>query len=152
MKTKYILSFLAVTLLGTYVSNAQFRNNNRFGRAQRTAIPQAQTPPEEPKPKTADELVDEQMPKIIESLELDPFEQAVVRSTLVKYVQKRLELQILKLEPKKMKEEFDKLAELQNEELRAGLPEEKYQAYLELQENRFQTKRKKKKKKKKNKD
>ncbi|WP_350286023.1 hypothetical protein [uncultured Croceitalea sp.] len=146
-------SLLIVLVLGLFATemDAQFRNGNRFGRQRGSQIPQAQTPPEEPEPKTADQLVDEQMPKITEALELDPFEEAVVRSTFVKYVQKRMELQILKLEPNKMKEEFEKLAELQNEELKAGLPEEKYEAYLDLQENRFKTK-KKKKKRKKNKD
>ncbi len=152
MKKQVKFTALLLLLLGTQIITAQFRNNNRFGRQQRTAIPQAQTPPPEPEAKTADELVDEQMPKITETLELDPFEEAVVRATLVKYVQKRLELQILKLEPKKMKEEYDKLAELQKEELRAGLPEDKYVAYIDLEERRFQGKRKKKKKKKKNKD
>ncbi len=152
MKKRVKFTALLLLLLGTQIITAQFRNNNRFGRQQRTAIPQAQTPPPEPEAKTADELVDEQMPKITETLELDPFEEAVVRATLVKYVQKRLELQILKLEPKKMKEEYDKLAELQKEELRAGLPEDKYLAYIDLEERRFQGKRKKKKKKKKNKD
>ncbi|GMN05395.1 hypothetical protein MTsPCn5_07830 [Croceitalea sp. MTPC5] len=152
MKKQVKFTTLLLLLLGTQIISAQFRNNNRFGRQQRTAIPQAQTPPPEPEAKTADELVDEQMPKITETLELDPFEEAVVRATLVKYVQKRLELQILKLEPKKMKEEYDKLAELQKEELRAGLPEDKYLAYIDLEERRFQGKRKKKKKKKKNKE
>ncbi len=152
MKKQVKFTALLLLLLGTQIIAAQFRNNNRFGRQQRTAIPQAQTPPPEPEAKTADELVDEQMPKITETLELDPFEEAVVRATLVKYVQKRLELQILKLEPKKMKEEYDKLAELQKEELRGGLPEDKYLAYIDLEERRFQGKRKKKKKKKKNKD
>ncbi len=126
---------------------AQF--GNRYGRQQRgrTAIPQAQTPPKEPEAKTADQVVDEQMPKISENLELDPFEEAVVRSTLVKYVQKRMELQILKLEPEKMREEYEKLAKLQDEEIKAGLPEDKFKAYMELQKNRFKTKKKKKKKK-----
>ncbi len=152
MSTKKTLSLIIIVLLGMHFSMAQFRNGNRFGRQQRTAIPQSQTPPEEPKPKTADELVDEQMPKISETLELDPFEEAVVRSTLVKYVQKRLELQILKLEASKMKEAYAKLGEQQNEELKAGLPEDKYEAYIELEKNKFQlTKKEKKKKKKKNK-
>lgn len=152
MKRVTVISFLILCLGATELVSAQFRNNNRFGRQGRTAIPQAETPPEEPKPKTADELVDEQMPKITEAIGLDPFEEAIVRSTLVKYVQKRLELQILKLEPTKMREEFNKLADLQTEELKAGLPEDKYQAYLELEQRRFQGKKKKKKKKKRNKE
>ena len=147
---KLILITLISFLSGIPVISAQFnRNGNRFGRQSGSTLPQTQTPPPEPEAKTADQLVDEQMPKIVETIGLDPFEEAVVRTTLVKYVQKRLELQILKLEPEKMKEEFQKLAELQHEELKASLPPEKFEAYLELEKNRFQTKRKKKKKKKK---
>ena len=82
-------------------------------------------------------------------MELDPFEEAVVRSVLVNSVQKRMELQILKLEPQKMKEEYEKIRKQQDEELKAGLPEEKYQIYLQLQDNPSKTKRKQKKKKKK---
>lgn len=147
MKALIQFAFLLLLLSSTTLA-AQFGNGGRFGRQGRSSIPQAQTPPKEPEAKTADQLVDEQMPKIIEALELDPFEEAVVRSTFVKYVQKRMELQILKLEPQKMKEEYEKLAKLQDEELKAGLPEEKYNAYLDLQKNRFKGKKKKKKKKK----
>ncbi|MFD2587177.1 hypothetical protein ACFSQJ_09565 [Croceitalea marina] len=147
MKALLQLAFLFF-LLSTYTVEAQYGYGNRYGRqGGRSAIPQAQTPPKEPEAKTADEVVDEQMPKISESLELDPFEEAVVRTTLIKYVQKRMELQILKLEPKKMKEEYEKLAKLQDEEIKAGLPEEKYNAYLNLQKNQFKAKKKKKKKK-----
>ena len=145
MKALVQLAFLLFFFSYTPME-AQF--GNRFGRQGRSAIPQAQTPPKEPEAKTADQLVDEQMPKMVESLELDPFEEAVVRSTFVKYVQKRMELQILKLEPQKMREEYEKLAKLQDEELKAGLPEEKYNAYLELQKNQFKSKKRKKKKKK----
>ena len=120
----------------------------RYGR-QRSTLPQAQSPPKKAEPKTADELVDAQMPKIVEDLELDPFEEAVVRTTLVKYVQQRIELQILELEPQKMKEELEKIQRDQDAELKAGLPEEKYNSYIELQERGLKARKKKKKKKKK---
>ncbi|MET1259196.1 hypothetical protein ABV409_07640 [Flagellimonas sp. DF-77] len=153
MKTSTLLTSIVAMLMVTAPMMAQFGTRNQLNnRRGGSVVPQVQTPPKEPEPKTADQLVDEQMPKIIENLELDPFEEAVMRSTLVKYVQKRMELQILKLEPQKMKEEFDKLSEQQNEELKAGLPEEKYLAYLDLQKNRFQAKKRKKRKKKKNKE
>lgn len=122
---------------------------NRYGR-QRSMVPQA-GPTESKKdetPPTAEEIVDGQMPSITEALGLDPFEQAVVRTSLVQSVQQRIELQILQLEPLKMKEEVDKIEKRQNEELKAGLPEDKYNAFLELQENRFKPKKKKKRKKK----
>ena len=118
-----------------------------YGR-QRSSIPQAgptassknETPP------TAQEIVDGQMPKISEALGLDPFEEAVVRTTLVQSVQQRIELQILQLEPLKMKEEFEKIDKSQNETLKAGLPEDKYEAFIELQENGFNPKKRKKRK------
>ncbi|GMN08732.1 hypothetical protein MTsPCn9_08120 [Croceitalea sp. MTPC9] len=148
MKALIQLAFLLFLFSYTTIE-AQYGYGNRYGnRGGRNTIPQAQTPPKEPEAKTSEQVVDEQMPKITETLELDPFEEAVVRSTLVKYVQKRMELQILKLEPQKMREEYEKLAKLQDEEMKAGLPEEKYEAYLKLQKNQFKAKKKKKKKKK----
>ncbi|UJH67147.1 hypothetical protein [Allomuricauda sp. SCSIO 65647] len=142
-----------VLLLFAQGLEAQF-NRQMGGRRGGSVVPRAQTPQKEPEPMTAEEYVDERMPKIIEALELDPFEEAVVRTTLTKYVQKRMELHILKLEPKKMREEFEKIQEQQNAEIKAGLPEEKYQAYLDLQKNQLKKKKRKEKKekKKKNKD
>lgn len=143
----HITVLLTVGLVGLQSVSAQYGYGNRYGR-QRSTVPQAQEAPREPEKLTAAELVDERMPSITEALELNPFEEAVVRTTLTKYVQKKLELQILELEPQKMREEYVKLGKLQNEELKAGLPEDKYEAYLELEKNRFKAKKKKKKKKK----
>ena len=127
---------------------SQFMNQNRFGR-QRSAIPQGPTAAQqEPEKLTAEDYVEEQMPKLIEVMDLDPFEQAVVRSILVKSVQKRMELQILKLEPNKMKEEFEKTLKAQDEELEASLPPEKFKIYMEMRENPSKAKRKQKKRKK----
>lgn len=121
---------------------------NRYGRRQST-LPQVQSTPKKEDPPTAEEVVDGQMPSITEALGLNPFEEAVVRTTLVQSVQQRIELQILGLEPLKAKEEFEKIEKKQNEELKAGLPEDKYNAFMELQENHFKSKKKKKGKKKK---
>ena len=147
MKSIHSLFLITFFLLFGASLNAQVGMQNRFGR-QRTAIPQAQEAPKEPEKLTAAQYVDKEMPEIKELMELDPFEEAVVRSILEKYVQKRMELQILQLEPKKMQEEYTKIQELQDAELKAGLPEEKFQTYLELRENRSKVKRKQKKKKK----
>ncbi len=126
-------------------------NQNRFGRG-RSVIPQGPTATEqEPEKLTAEEYVDQEMPKFVETMGLDPFEEAVVRSVLVKSVQKRMELQILKLEPKKMQEEYEKTIKEQDAELKTSLPPEKYQIYLEMRENPTKAKRKQKKKKKKSK-
>ena len=146
--------FTVILILLTSDAIAQYGYGSpygsRYGR-QRSAIPQAQTPPKEPEKLTAEEMVDLQMPKIKETLELDPFEEAIVRTVLTNSVQKKMELQILQLEPQKMKEEYEKINKQQNAELETGLPEEKYQAFLKLIENPDKMKRQSKKKKKKKK-
>ena len=133
-----------------------------LGRGYGSAIPQAQTPAEEPKPKTAAEIVDGEMPKIKETLDLDEFETAVLSTTLKKYVQERIELQILKLPADKMREAYEKITIRQDEDLKAGLPLEKYEAFVQMQKDgvakmqkemkKEEKRRKKKKKKKKSKD
>ncbi len=126
-----------------------------YGRG-RSGIPQAQEPQKEPENLTAEEIVDNEMPSIAEALELNEFETAVLSSVLKKYVQERIEMQILKLTPDKMREKMEKITERQDEELKAGLPMEKYEAFVELQKNGVaktnkEKKKKEKRKKKKNK-
>jgi hypothetical protein len=96
-------------------------------------IPQAETPAEPPKPKTAEEIVDGEMPSIVEALGLDEFETAILSSVLKKYVQERIEARILELPPQKMKEVYTKITERQDAELKAGLPLEKYEAFVKMQ-------------------
>lgn len=147
-RTFFLLVLAAILSEGLH---AQFMNQNRFGRG-RSVVPQGPTAAQqEPEKLTAEEYVEQEMPKLVETLSLDPFEEAVVRSVLVKSVQKRMELQILQLEPQKMKEEFQKIIKEQDAELKASLPPEKYQIYLDMRENPSKTKRKQKKKKKKSK-
>ena len=125
-----------------------------YGRG-RSGIPQAQEPQKEPENLTAEEIVDNEMPAIAEALELNEFETAVLSSVLKKYVQERIEMQILKLTPDKMREKMEKITERQDEELKAGLPMEKYEAFVELQTKGVakttKEKKKKEKRKKKNK-
>lgn len=151
----YITLFLAVLSINGisaqygYGSPYGYGNSGMYGRG-RSYIPQA-GPTENQKeetPPTAEEIVDGQMPSITEAIGLDPFEEAVVRTTLIQSVQQRIELQILGLEPLKMKEEIEKIKQRQDAELKAGLPEDKYEAFMELQENQFKAKKKKKKGKK----
>ncbi len=123
---------------------------NGYGRG-RSAVPQAQESPREEKPLTAEEIVDLRMPSITENVGLNPFEEAVVRTSLVKHVQQRIELQILKLEGNDLREALEKIQKSQDEELKTGLPQEKYDAFIAFQERNFK-KTKKKKKKKKSKD
>ncbi|TLP77611.1 hypothetical protein [Maribacter sp. ACAM166] len=118
---------------------------------QRNTIPQAQEAPKAPEPKTAEQLVDGEMPSISKALELNDFEQAVLSSVLKKYVQERIEAQILQLPPEKMREVYDKITKKQDEELKAGLPLDKYEAFVALQEEGVAKTLKKKKKKEKRK-
>lgn len=130
-----------------------------YGRG-RSAIPQAgpTVAQKEPEPKTAAQIVDDEMPAIAETLGLDEFEKAILSTTLKKYVQERIELQILKLPADKMREAYEKITKRQDEELKAGLPLEKYEAFVQMQkdgvakmqkEMKKEEKRKNKKKKKK---
>ncbi len=125
--------------------NGYGRGGYGYGR-QRSTIPQAQETPKEPEPKTAEQLVDDEMPSITEALELNGFEQAVLSSVLKRYVQERIEAQILQLPPEKMREVYDNITKRQDEELKAGLPLEKYEAFVALQKEGVAKTLKKKKK------
>ena len=121
-----------------------------YGR-QRSAVPQIEESQKEAEPMTAEQIVDSEMPKFTEALELNEFESAVLSSILKKYVQQRIEMQILKLEPDQMRAGMERITKEQDKELKAGLPLEKYDAFVELLENGFQKTKKEKKKEKKRK-
>jgi len=123
--------------------------NSRLG-TQRSLSPQP-TNPEPPKPKTADEIVDEQMPAISETLELNDFEVAVLSTILKKYVQQRIEMSILKLDPEKMREGYEKITENQDKELKESLPLEKYDGFVAMMKSGVQKAKKEKKRKEKKK-
>ncbi|NNF20194.1 MAG: hypothetical protein HKN61_10485 [Flavobacteriaceae bacterium] len=128
-----------------------YGNSGRYGR-QRSGLPRGPEPKqEEVKPLTAEEIVAEQMPQIMEVVPLNAFEEAVVSSILTKYVQQSIELRILGLEPDKMREGMEKIRTNQKAELEAGLPEDKFAALMDLQENGFKKAKQKNKKKKKGK-
>jgi hypothetical protein len=153
---KNVVLGLVVLISGSFLAQAQYGygygNPYSYGR-HRSIVPQGPEPEKEVKPRTADEIVDAEMPRITEVLELNEFERAVVSTILSKYVQQSIELQILDLEPDQMREGLEKIRVNQKAELKAGLPEDKYNALIDLQENGFKkTKKKKKKKGKKPKD
>ena len=102
--------------------------------------------PEEAKPLTAEEIVEKQMPMILEAVELNPFEEAVVRSILTKNVQKRIELQILELDQETTREALERIKREQDEELEQSLSPEKFEAFMSLYENGKKTRKKKRKK------
>ncbi|NND16255.1 MAG: hypothetical protein HKN89_08005 [Eudoraea sp.] len=119
----------------------------QYGTRGAPVVPRTQERPmEDPAALTAEERVELQMPKIIEAVELNPFEEAVVRSILTKYVQKRIELQILALDADKTREAMEKIRLEQDEELKESLPAEKYKALQDLYKNKGRVKKKKKKK------
>ncbi|WP_273567070.1 hypothetical protein [Maribacter halichondriae] len=118
-----------------------------YGR-QRSGIPQIQDTPKEAEPMTAEQIVDAEMPRFTEVLELNEFESAVLGSILKKYVQKRIEMQILQLEKEQMLAGMERITKEQDEELKAGLPLEKYEGFVELQKNGLQKAEKEKKKEK----
>jgi len=149
---------LCVALLFVSLAEAQYgygRNGygNGYGR-QASRIPQGPAPDTKEEPLTAEELVEKEMPKIVEILGLNEFEKAVVSTTLTKYLKQRMELQLLELGPEKTKEGMRKISEKETADMKAGLPEDKFQAFVELREDGVKKtvkKNKKKKKKKKSK-
>lgn len=126
--------------------------NPYTGRRQSLA-PQGPVRQDKPENLTAEEIVDRQMPPLVETLELSDFEAAVMRTILVNSIQKRIELQLLKLtDPDKIRAAVEKIDKEQEAALKSGLPEDKYEAFKALQEEGFKkTRKKKKKKRKKNK-
>ncbi|MBC2840688.1 hypothetical protein [Robiginitalea sp. SC105] len=148
MRTRVVLTLMLIG--GLFAAEAQYGygNNPYYGGRRRNVVPQAEAPPKKVEPKTAEELVSEEMPGIIQAVGLNEFEAAVVSSILTKYVQKRMELQILELTPEATQEALERLGIDQRRELEEGLPEDKYQAMIELEESRYNTKKFKKKKKK----
>lgn len=149
-KALHFILFFFVLLLAMPELEAQYRYGANGRR--RSVVPQTQTEPQKKAdPLTAEEMVANEMPKITEAIGLNDFEQAVVSSILTKYVQQRIELQILDLGPEKTREAYENMRIKQEEELKAGLPEEKFNALLDYQENGFKKVKKKKKRKKKDK-
>ncbi len=147
-----VLSFL---LLWTLPTEAQYRNGYPYAGRPNSIIPQSNDEKPEPKALTAEEIVEKEMPQITETAQLNPFEQAVVSSILTKYVQQSIELRILDLEPQKAREKMEQIKKNQNEELKAGLPEDKYNLIVEIQEKgvrKVKSQKKKGKKSKKNKE
>ena len=68
-----------------------------------------------------------------------------------KYLQKRIEMQILELSPEQIRAGMEKITEAQDKELKAGLPLEKYEAFVDMQKKGLQKTQKEKKKEKKRK-
>jgi tRNA A37 N6-isopentenylltransferase MiaA len=130
---------------------AQYGYGNGYYGRRSSAVPRTPEPEKKAEPMTAEEIVANEMPKLTEALELNEFEQAVVSSILTKYVQQSIELQLLKLDADKTREGMENIRENQKAELKAGLPEEKFNMLETLQKDGYKKKKGKKKKKKKSK-
>lgn len=155
MKKQYLFLLIAIGFFAS--AEAQFGNRSGMrggmrGRNQ-SQIPQAQQKPEDIKPPTAQEILDARMPEITLAIGLNPFEEAVVSTTLVKYIQERMDIQTLKLSPEKTKEAFERIQENEDEDLKSGLPVDKYEALKKLLKEGFRkTKRERKKRERKSKN
>jgi hypothetical protein len=134
------------------VAEAQYGYGNGYYGRRQSAVPRADEPVKKAEPLTAEEIVQNEMPQITEALELNDFEQAVVSTILTKYIQQHIELQLLKLDADQIREGLEKIRINQEAELKAGLPEDKYNAFVELQKNGFRKNKKSKKKRKNKKD
>ena len=112
---------------------------------------QMPTRTEEQAPLTADDIVELSMNRIKETIELNAFEDAVIRSIMLEATKKRIELQILNLEPNAVKTTLEEIEKQEDFRLNNELPEV---IYLQLQalkeEGRSNSPKKKKKKKSKN--
>ena len=149
--TKKNLLVIVVMLFSLSWVQAQYGNG--YGRqGQRSRIPQAQAPQKEQEPLTPEQMVDNEMPKIIKQVQLNEFETAIMRATLLKFLKSRNEIILSNLPQQETQEAINKLFEKQDAELKAGLPQDKYEAFIELRNNGCKKKKKKKRKKKKNKE
>lgn len=162
---KTYLSLILLLFGATFAGEAQYYGYNGYGGyggyggyyggyggfRGRNAIPQAQAAPKKPEPQTAEDIVNLELPKIVEAAELNAFEEAVVRMALTNYVQQRIELDILKLEPDAMREKLEKINLEHRKELENGLPTDKYEAIVKFQESGYDTRKLEKEKRKKKK-
>ncbi|CAI8196193.1 MAG: Uncharacterised protein [SAR116 cluster bacterium] len=156
---KKILQPIFLLMLMTLCADAyaQFGMGRGMGRnpytgRRQSLAPQEPMRQEKPENLTAEQIVDQQMPALKEAIGLTVFEEAVVRTILINSVQKSIELQLLKLDQDKIKTAVEKIQKEQEEALKNGLPEEKYLAFVALQEEGFKKPKKEKKKKKRKKN
>lgn len=148
-KAKQGYLFLLLLILCAPMAEAQYGyGNGYYGGRRRSAVPRADEPVKKAEPLTAEQIIENEMPQLTEALELNDFEQAVVSTILTKYIQQHIELQLLKLDADQTREGLEKISTNQEAELKAGLPEDKYNAFVELQKTGFKKNKKQQKKKK----
>jgi hypothetical protein len=100
-------------------------------------------------PLTAEDIVELSINRVKETIEINAFEEAVLRSIMLEATKKRIELQILKLEPNAMKTALEEIESLEDARLENELPPALFEHLKGLkEEGNSKTKRKKEKKKK----
>lgn len=103
---------------------------------------------EEQEPLTAEDIVELSMNNIKETVELNAFEDAVLRAIMLEATRKRIELQILNLEPNAVKTALEEIEKQEDDRLKNELPEVVYTQLQALKERGKSNSPKKKKKKK----
>lgn len=104
---------------------------------------------QEEEPLTAEDIVELSINGVKETIEINAFEEAVLRSIMLEATKKRIELQILNLEPNAMKTALEEIESLEDARLENELPPALYAHLKALKEERNpKSKRKKEKKKK----
>jgi hypothetical protein len=109
---------------------------------------QMPTRTEEQAPLTAEDIVELSMNNIKETVELNAFEDAVLRAIMLEATRKRIELQILNLEPNAVKTALEEIEKQEDDRLKNELPEVVYTQLQVLKERGKSNSPKKKKKKK----
>jgi hypothetical protein len=109
---------------------------------------QMPTRTEEQEPLTAEDIVELSMNSIKETVELNAFEDAVLRAIMLEATRKRIELQILNLEPNAVKTALEEIEKQEDDRLKNELPEVIYTQLQVLKERGKSNSPKKKKKKK----
>tara|TARA_R110002020_G_scaffold153811_1_gene333247 strand:- start:451 stop:882 length:432 start_codon:yes stop_codon:yes gene_type:complete len=104
MRTFFIL---LITILSIQQVSAQYGRNSRYGR-QQSQIPS--TPPPQPDPVTAEEIVAERLPDYQAEFNLDNFEIEVLRNYLTDHIKEVQALQTDRtLKPQDAREAYDRL-------------------------------------------
>lgn len=102
-----------------------------------SSVPRMNTTAEPDAPLTAEEITELEIQKVKEAMLIDPFEEAVLRAIVLEFTKKRIELQILKVDPKTLSESFKKWNEEENERMKNELSLATYEQLIALKERNF---------------
>ena len=153
MKRFYFLASLLV-LLSCFEGFGQFgmpmgrggMMGNPYGNPMR-GMNQFPSRTQEEEPLTAEDIVELSINRVKETFEINAFEEAVLRSIMLEATKKRIELQILNLEPNLMKTALEEIEAIEDARIEKELPPALFEHLKALKEE-GNCKRKKEKKKK----